>query len=209
MIIKWIKCQIDKESKYSFSKAQERWSKLKNSEGFLGQIGGWDKNKPFEAGILSFWKDYHSYEKFMKYHHDGIFENSNQKNTYHTISVKIFEKLFDIGSIDFTRLLREGNLLRIAECYVDLNRQFNFEHAQKEVWNKGMTDTSGMLAGIFCRNPNHKEMYLVASLWSDNLSHQSYVDNKLPLLIQNSGVKDPAIRITGNLLEINSKWLVL
>lgn len=208
MIIKWIKCQVDEESKCSFSNAQEKWSKLKNSEGFLGQIGGWDKNNPCEAGILSFWKDYHSYKKFMKYHHDDIFENSNQKHTYQNISVKIYEKLFDISSTDFTRLLREGNLLRIADCYVDLNRQSHFEQKQKEVWNKGMTDTSGMLAGIFCRNPNHKEMYLVVSIWNNNLSHQSYVVNKLPSLIQISGVKDPAIRIIGNLLEINPKWVV-
>lgn len=208
MLIKWIKCQVDEKSKLPFSDGQERWSKLKKSKGFLGQIGGWDKNKALEAGIISFWKDSYSYNKFMENQHDDIFENSNQRNTYQNISVKIYEKMFDISSTDITRFLSDGNLLRIADCCVDINKQPDFEQKQKEVWNKGMTDSSGMLAGVFCRSQKQNEMYLVASLWENNHSHQWYVDNKLPSLIQNSGVKDPAIRISGNLIEINPKWVV-
>ncbi len=54
MLIKWIKCQVPVPHKLSFSKAQETWTAVKGTEGFLGQIGGWDIHGPTEAGILSF-----------------------------------------------------------------------------------------------------------------------------------------------------------
>ncbi|MEJ9228709.1 hypothetical protein LAV79_04255 [Peribacillus butanolivorans] len=63
-----------------------------------------------------------------------------------------------------------------------------------------------MLAGVFAEKKNGR--YLVASLWDKDCSHQWYVDNKMPALIQGSGVKYVAIRITGSLLKVNPKWNV-
>ncbi|WP_253512704.1 DUF4937 domain-containing protein [Peribacillus frigoritolerans] len=37
--MKWIKCQVNEESKRSFSKSQEGWGQLRHC-GFIGQIGG-------------------------------------------------------------------------------------------------------------------------------------------------------------------------
>jgi hypothetical protein len=59
---------VDCDSKLPFSIAQERWGNLKDVDGFLGQIGGWDVNDPFEAGILSFWKDSNSFRDLWNMH---------------------------------------------------------------------------------------------------------------------------------------------
>jgi hypothetical protein len=117
--------------------------------------------------------------------------------------------MFDISSSDIIKLLNKGELLRVADCCVDANRQLHFEQKQKEVWNKGMADSKGMLAGVFCQNKQHNNMYLVVSLWENNASHQRYVDNKLPSLIESSGVKYAIKTITGNLIKLNQNWSVI
>jgi Domain of unknown function (DUF4937 len=90
MLMKWIKCQVIEENKRSFSKAQEGWGELRHCAGFMGQIGGWNRNEPYEAGILSVWQDLHCYESFMQHQHAEIFGKSDQGSPYTTISVEIF-----------------------------------------------------------------------------------------------------------------------
>ncbi|WP_057915788.1 DUF4937 domain-containing protein [Peribacillus muralis] len=200
MLIKWITCQVDEKSILPVSEAQERWHDFKKTKGFLGQIGGWNKNKTYEANIISFWKDRYVYQHFMEQQHDEIFESSNQRNTYKKISVKIYDKMFDINSTDITEISGDGNLLRIADCCVHITKQLHFE--------KQKADSSGMLAGVFCKDAKRNDKYLVASLWENNQSHQRYVDNTIPSLIESSGVKGAAIRITENVIEINPKWVI-
>lgn len=208
MLIKWIKCQVNNSDKISFSKAQEAWRKIKNAEGFLGQLGGWDQHNQNEACILSFWKDSRAYKNFMDHIHDGIFENSNQRNTYVNISVQIYKKKNDINSIDITTILGKGNILRVADCLVKNGFHADFEDKQLEVWNKGMTDAQGMLSGVFSQSINDHDRYLVASIWEDATSHQNYADNNLPFLKKRSAVEDTTLSITGNLIEINPLWTV-
>ncbi|MFE4133296.1 DUF4937 domain-containing protein [Peribacillus sp. YIM B13482] len=141
--MKWIKCQVNVENKHAFSTAQEGWGELLHCAGFMGQIGGWNKNEPLEAGILSVWKDLHSYQRFM------LFLKSDQRSTYTKISVDIFEKIFNIGTTDITAFFGKGILLRVTDCYVEKNKQAHFEQMQKEVWNKGMMYSHGILSGTF------------------------------------------------------------
>lgn len=209
MLIKWIKCQVNEFDKTLFSNAQCSWSKVKNVDGFLGQIGGWDKHNQCVAGIISFWKDNHSYKNFMENIHDEIFENSNQRNTYSKISTNIYEKLSNISSADMTNFLSKGEILRVADCLIVPGTETYFEKMQQEVWNKGMSESNGMLSGVFCKDKNDNERYLVASIWKDESLHQYYVKNKLPLLIKRSAVKEITKNISGNLIEINSKWTVI
>ncbi|MDQ0881963.1 hypothetical protein QFZ73_002974 [Peribacillus sp. V2I11] len=137
MLMKWIKCQANEENKRSFSKAQEGWGELRNSAGFMGQIGGWNRTDPFEAGILSVWKDFHSYQSYMQHQHDEIFGKSDQGSTYTNISVDIYEKIFHIGTKDITDFFGKGKVLRVADCSVENDKQAHFEQVQKSVWKKG------------------------------------------------------------------------
>lgn len=209
MYVKWIKCEVEEHSKAAFSNAQAKWEKLKKLDGFLGQIGGWDQQNPNEAGILAFWKDQHAYDSFMKYSHDEIYEKSGQIGTYKSISINFYERIFTINSKDITHFLKEGDLLRVADCLVYTNKIQEFMDAQKEVWNKGMAESPGMLAGVFCKSLKQSERYLVASLWQNNNIHQAYVRDKLPSLLRDSEVRDQAQNITGNLIELNPSWVVL
>ena len=207
--MKWIKCQVDEENQTAFSDAQEGWGDLKKLDGFLGQVGGWDRKNSFEAAILSFWRDYESYQQFMNHDHDEIVERNGQKNTYNKIYVAFFEVILEISSTNMTKFLRNGKILRTAEYDAALNKQAHFEHIQQEVWNKGMVESPGMLACVFCKKHNYKPVYLVASLWDNNHSHQEYADNKLPSLIKQAGAEDSEIIITENLIEMNPKWTVI
>ncbi|MGM0837217.1 MAG: YdbC family protein [Bacillota bacterium] len=89
MLIKYIKCQVEEESRAEFSKAQEKWSDLAYVEGFIGQLGGWCENG--EAVILGFWESSGAYQHFMEHIHDTIFLENNQGNTYRSITVTLYE----------------------------------------------------------------------------------------------------------------------
>jgi len=45
MYIKWIICTVLDNKKEEFSKAQEKWSKTSESDGFIAQTGGWNFKK--------------------------------------------------------------------------------------------------------------------------------------------------------------------
>ncbi|MFE4144660.1 YdbC family protein [Peribacillus sp. YIM B13472] len=199
MLMKWIKCRVNEENKRSFSKAQEGWGELRHCSGFMGQSGGWNRHEPYEAGILSVWKDLKSYQGFMQHQHDEIFVKSDQGSTYINISVDIYEKIFNIGTTDITDFFGKGNLLRVDDCSVENDKQAGFEQVQKDIWNKGMTP--GMLSGAIGKRQSGR--YLAASLWDNEYSHQRYVDKELAALIKESGVN------TGSLFELHPKWEVI
>lgn len=205
MLIKWIKCQVNEENKRSFSKAQEGWVELRHFAGFIGQIGGWNRYEPFEAGILSVWKNLHVYQSFMQHQHDAIFGKSDQGSTYTNISVDIFESIFNIGTTDITAFFGKGKLLRVADCSVEKDKHARFEQVLKGVGNRGMIP--GMLSGAFGKRQNGR--YLAASLWDSEDSHQRYTDKELPALIKESGVKDSTQRISVSLIELHPKWMFI
>ncbi|WP_230177801.1 YdbC family protein [Peribacillus sp. Bi134] len=202
MLMKWIKCQVNEENKRSFSKAQEGWVELRHCAGFMGQIGGWNRYEPFEAGILSVWKNLHAYQSFMQHQHDAIFGKSDQGSTYTNISVDIFESIFNIGTTDITAFFGKGKLLRVADCSVEKDKRARFEQVLKEVGSKGM------LSGAF-GSKRQNGRYLVASIWDSEFSHQRYADKELPALINESGVNVSTHRLTGSLIELHPKWVVI
>lgn len=207
MLIKWIVCDVPEYKKVKFSYAQEQWKSLSSVDGFLGQIGGWDLNIPSKAGIISFWRDQLSYQFFMEHKHDEIFKENEQKNTYERISVEIFNKKLNISDYEITQFLRKAEILRIANCIVKEDKKDHFETMQKDVWNEGMSKYQEMLAGVFCENNQNK--YLVVSLWGSKDSHQKYVKNTLPSLVEKSKVKDDLVQIQGTVLKLDRNWSVI
>ncbi|WP_064093541.1 YdbC family protein [Rossellomorea aquimaris] len=125
MLIKWIRCGVKKENKLLFSKGQEAWSTLKKTEGFIGQIGGWNKENPLEACIISMWKNSICYENFMRNVHDDIFKKSNQEKTYNKISVSLFNGSSMYKESGFTNTMCNGDTLKVAEYIADLTHPKN------------------------------------------------------------------------------------
>jgi heme-degrading monooxygenase HmoA len=206
MLIKWIKCEVDPYNKALFSKAQEQWKELKNVSGFLGQVGGWNVHNPFEAGILVFWEDDNAYQTFMKNEHDEIFMKSNQANTYQNITVTIYKKMFDISHVEISKCLKKGGILFVAECYIGHEKQLHFEQIQEE-WNKGMSDSKGMLGCYFGKFQKNNEKYLVASFWEDT-SLRGYDENKFSSIIEVLQTIFSTKMVTGSLIELNKNWTV-
>ncbi|MEW9502546.1 YdbC family protein [Jeotgalibacillus marinus] len=207
MLIKWIVCDVPEDKKQQFSDAQEKWKPINKINGFLGQIGGWDIDTPTKACVISFWKDHSSYQFFMEHKHDDIFKENEQQNTYENITVEIFEKNLNLSDTNITQILKKPEILRIAHCIVKEEKQNHFEDMQKVIWNDGMSKVQGMLAGAFCKN-NHTT-YLVVSLWRNRDSHQKYVSNTFPLLVEQSKVKDDLVQFEGTLVELDRDWSVI
>ncbi|MFJ7310463.1 DUF4937 domain-containing protein [Peribacillus frigoritolerans] len=142
------------------------------------QIGGWNRNEPCEAGILSVWKNLHCYQRFMQNQHDGIFAKSDQGSTCANIFVDIFESISNKGTTDITDFVDKGKLLRVAECSVENVKLARLEQVLKGAGNKGMIP--GMLSGAFGKRQNGR--YMAASIWDSEDSHQRYADKELPAL---------------------------
>jgi heme-degrading monooxygenase HmoA len=211
MIIKWIVCKVPHGKKEEFSCAQEEWKALKGVNGFRGQIGGWDLKHNSDACVLGIWEDFESYKHFMDNIHDQIFHKNNQKRSYESISVTLFESLFDIPGVynEIYESLSKGKILRVADTTIYDNREQDFIKVQKEIWNPGMNKASGMYSGVFSKGTRTLNRYLVTTLWEDERSHQKYVETILPLLRHKAEVEKDISFILGRLILLDDKWSVI
>ncbi|MBO8172251.1 MAG: YdbC family protein [Bacillaceae bacterium] len=211
MLIKWIVCTVSRENREAFSQAQEKWMKLKHIPGFLGQVGGWNISQPGEACILSLWRDEAVYRHFMNQIHDVIFHSSGQQDTYETIQVRLYERLFDIpgGVSHLQGALDKGTLIRMADPLIYRERIPHFVDTQKKIWNPGMAEAEGMLAGVFGVEKENERRFLVATLWKDEASHMAYVQNMFPTLNVRAQVGEDIEEIAGKMVRLIPTWTVI
>jgi heme-degrading monooxygenase HmoA len=211
MILKWIVCKVNMDLKVEFSKAQEQWAALKEVQGFLGQIGGWNLKQPFEACILSFWQDHVSYQNFMSRIHDQIFYQSNQEQTYHSITIALCERILDIPGTNGHILtsLGKGSVLRISDYTLFKNRIKQFIEAQQDVWNPGFSIVNGMLAGVLSEVQGTPNRYLVATLWTDEISLQKFLETKSPILQERAQMKKNIESSEEKIIQLQDSWTVI
>ncbi|WP_410982518.1 DUF4937 domain-containing protein [Bacillus cereus] len=205
MLIKTIFCQVEKEKKDLFSEAQEKWRDLQNLEGFHGQFGGWNED---EACVFTVWENMHTYQKFMNEMHDPIFYNSNQKDTYLSCEIELFQTLFDMKATPFTNVLTENLFVRAAVCDVKRGREQHFLHIQETVWNKGMEKSEGMLGGVVGRSLKNANRYIVFSFWENEMAHQRYVKEIFPGLYELANVTEDVENINGKQVTCIKEWSV-
>ncbi|MDZ5608979.1 DUF4937 domain-containing protein [Bacillus pseudomycoides] len=205
MLLKTIFCQVEKEKKGLFSEAQEQWRDLQNLEGFHGQFGGWNED---EACVFTVWENRDKYQKFMNEMHDPIFHNSNQKDTYLSCEVELFQTLFDMKATSFTDVLTKNLFVRAAVCDVKRGREQHFLHIQETIWNKGMEKLEGMLGGVVGRSLKNSNRYVVLSFWENEISHQSYVKEIFPGLYELANVTEDVENINGKQVACIKEWSV-
>jgi hypothetical protein len=210
MIIKWIECKVPTNKKDEFSFAQEEWKALKGVNGFIGQIGGWDLKNNSNACVLGAWENWGAYRHFMDNLHDQLFHKNKQNQSYESISVTLFESLFDIPGVykQLRDSLTKGRLLRVADITVFDNREQHFIKVQKEIWNPGMNKASGMYSGAFNKVSGAFNRYLVTTIWVDEISHKKYVESILPVLRLQAEVEKDIISIQGRFVLLDDKWTV-
>lgn len=92
MYVKTIICEVGTNLKRDFSIAQTKWDNLKNINGFIAQIGGWNNINNNQAYIISLWKNKETLTYFMNHFHDQLIENSQQNKTYQSIKIHYFNK---------------------------------------------------------------------------------------------------------------------
>jgi heme-degrading monooxygenase HmoA len=211
MIVKWIVCEVDIDKKQAFSEAQEQWAEIKDTRGFLAQVGGWDVDNPHTACIIAFWESTGDLDSFMKNLHGRIFKVNDQQATYKSINVSYFDAKTEMpGSTNsLSEAARHGRLLRIANCMVRPARTTHFEKVQQDIWLPGMQKSKGMLGGVFSGNTVQDNRYLVSTFWESAGDHREYVRLKLPDFQKKADIKSDLLEITGRKVRLKESWSVI
>jgi heme-degrading monooxygenase HmoA len=211
MYIKWIVCDVKKSLIQDFSLAQEKWIGIQNTEGLIGQLGGWDLKHANVACVISFWENEKFLKIFMQDIHDEIFLKNNQSEYYNSIEVEYFNSILSMEGESNTLLhaLKSAKLLRIADCMVKQENADHFEKVQKEIWLQGMKNSKGMLGGKFSKSTNNASRYLVSTFWNSSESHANYVENNLQKLKIKADVQNDIDSIIGRQIVLVDTWNVL
>ncbi|MCJ2148530.1 DUF4937 domain-containing protein [Bacillus sp. B19-2] len=97
-VLKLIRCKSAEQQLQAFSEAQAKWAPLQYVSGFIRQWGGWMETEDGpEAVVLVLWKSKRDYLNFMAEHHDAIYERTNQKGTFESINITLFEEPAEIS----------------------------------------------------------------------------------------------------------------
>lgn len=210
MYIKLIKCHVVPENKVQFSKAQEKWRLISGTQGFIGQIGGWENQNSTNAYIIGFWESKKDLDRFMDEEHDKLLSNNHQDEYYSKIEVNFFQELIDMAgeSTDIRDAIGKSKVIRIADCILRPNRKEHFIKIQNEVWYPGMKRVEGMLGGSFgvC---NSKNRYLVITLWSSIEHHKRYMNEEFHHLLSKVNLADDIEKISGSMMILEDEWNVL
>lgn len=207
MIIKRIICEVNEGQKELFYEDQKLWKSLCEAPGFLGQSGGWNKSQPLTACIYSFWESQKEYQHFMDEIHDQIV-NSGQKN-YHSLKVTLFQEELSIPGLEnsIVNIIKNSNFIRVALAQVKEDKAKHFVDMQKEVWNKGMCKSRGMLGGTFASRKEND--FLVLSGWESEGDHQRYVDHHFTDLLKTAKPKHDVLKLLGEQCKVEEAWRVL
>jgi len=190
---------------------QIRWRALKGVDGFIAQTGGIGRTDPNQVTILGFWRDAGAYRSFMNDAHDRIFLGGRQRDTYSGAEALIGERVLDMpgksGAIP--EMIRSAGLVRLAECVVHRDRIDGFVRTQRDVWSPGMSDSPGMLGGLFTRDVDDDSRFLVATFWASAGDHDRYVSERLPALRERARPDLDLISLSGTNLLLEQGWTVL
>ncbi len=211
MFIKWIICEAGLENREAFSLAQEQWVRTATAEGFIAQAGGWNLKNESEACIIAFWESEEHLKQFMDKLHDEIFLHNKQGNTYESIAVTHFESQMTMeGRIDSLKeMIKLGEVLRVADCFVKAGKISHFEKVQREIWKPEMKRAKGMLGGKFSKAASDEFRYLVTTFWASLEYHSHYVDTILPSCQERSDVMNDTEKVTGYLVSLVESWKII
>jgi hypothetical protein len=209
VLVKWMVCKVLPHERVKFSLAQEEWIALKEVNGFIGQIGGWDLIEKNCACILALWEDMDTYNHIMKQAHDEIFLKFKQNKYYESISVTLYECLFNIQGINrhFYDSIHTGKFMSVTDATVHDSFKENFIKVQKEMWNSGNGSASGMYSGVISDTLENK--FLISILWKNQLSHQKQVETKIQFFRDQPDPENPLKSINNRIINLEPKWNVI
>ncbi|WP_259417501.1 YdbC family protein [Bacillus toyonensis] len=205
MLLKTIFCRVEEKKREMFSAAQEKWRDLQHLDGFHGQFGGWNED---EACVFTLWEDRSAYQSFMNGAHDTIYLNSNQKDTFLSCEIELFQTLYNINAKPLQNVVTEGSFVRVAICDVKGEKENHFLHKQETIWNKGMENAKGMLGGVVAKSLKNETRFIVLTYWEDEMAHQYYVEESFPMLYKLANIHEDIEEIRGKQAVCKEEWLV-
>jgi heme-degrading monooxygenase HmoA len=175
MIIKQIICQVKPGQRETFFEEQKRWKALSGSNGFAGQIGGWNKYDPMTACIFSFWESEEAYCFFMNEIHDKVLLNSRQSSSYSSINVSLYKIFMHIPgtSSNYLDILKSSQYIRAVLPQAKEQDSSHFVNMQKELWYPQLMKAIGMQGGIVASSLKDKNDLLVITLWNHEMHKPS------------------------------------
>ncbi|GAF11120.1 hypothetical protein JCM19046_1610 [Bacillus sp. JCM 19046] len=207
MIIKQITCNVRGNKTELFSLGQRKWNALEQTDGFIGQFGGWSDNEENLAYLFSFWQNESVYQSFMKNDHDRLADLAMQSESIASINVKILKNLSTIKCpIDFKEENLKDCYIRFTNPLVKKSRVTHFEQMQADVWNTGMAQQQGMKAGYFAKSASVTGSYLILTQWDSKAAHHDYTMSKLDLLKEASNVNADVSTINGDVFTVEPSW---
>lgn len=205
MLLKTIFCKVEEEKREMFSDAQEKWRDLQHLDGFHGQFGGWNED---EACVYTLWEDRGAYQSFMNGAHDIIYLNSNQKDTFLSCKIELFQTLYDITDTPLKDVIKQGSFVRVAICDVKQQKENQFLHKQETIWDKEMEKIKGMLGGVVGKSLKHENRYIVLTYWKDEIAHERYMKEIFPGLYQLANINEYVESINGKKIIRKEEWSV-
>ncbi len=183
MFIKWIVCEVPYAFRREFSKAQEKWSRIKEVKGFIGQAGGWDEQDGNDACILSLWRDPDSHEYFMKRTHDIIFFDTHQSRYYNRLDIQFFELMYEMipPMSPIASALIDAKMLRVDIFKSEHTGRGQIEQLSN-TWMIDMKNKREILIGAFLRNIANPSELMLVSFWKSGHSHKRSLDEIFPAL---------------------------
>ncbi|PEC20191.1 YdbC family protein [Bacillus cereus] len=205
MLLKTIFCKVEEEKREMFSDAQEKWRDLQHLDGFHGQFGGWNED---EACVYTLWEDRGAYQSFMNGAHDIIYLNSNQKDTFLSCEIELFQTLYDITDTPLKDVIKQGSFVRVAICDVKQQKENQFLHKQETIWDKEVEKIKGMLGGVVGKSLKHENRYIVLTYWKDEIAHERYMKETFPGLYQLANINEYVESINGKKIIRKEEWSV-
>ncbi|MEZ9820477.1 DUF4937 domain-containing protein [Shewanella sp. 10N.286.45.A1] len=189
MIAKFINCQVIPSLKSTFSEGQACWQRTAESDGFIAQSGGWQKNS---AIILALWESKNAADRFMKFAHDAIAEETQQQGSYSSIEVDYFTRVLEVAANNCHAKVNSGftscnaikahvnsaQFIHISRGEVLASNTAAFIEQQSKTLASAMTGPTGMLTGLLLRSNKHPQQFMLVSYWLNELSHQRALHNQ-------------------------------
>lgn len=205
LLLKLVRCQIGMGKKDSFSRAQQRWKRIKKCRGFAGQIGGWDDRDHHQANILALWETEEDYQVFMREHHDEIYYKTKQEGTFQSIEVQTFDVLEHFSHGNFCEAWKEAKVLRVTLYKVIPEQTHLFVETQAKFANPSLVNCTGML-GLYVAYQDNT--FLVVSLWDHMENHEDYMLHTFQHLREQTKSERYITYVKGSLLHIEKNWIV-
>lgn len=203
MIVKYIKCDVKADLTATFSKGQECWQRTTESDGFIIQVGGWDKT---QAVIIALWDDMASVQRFMQQSHDTIANKASQQDCYQQIYVDYLQPIAVAATNGLEQILTNAGSLRIDEYNLLPENQTDFIESQLRFWQSIAPTMNGCLGWQLLRSNKTPEQLLMLSGWTTAQHKQHSIEHDFPA-IEQTAIHSHNVKLAPNWFVASSSLL--